>query len=176
MSVGLNPSIRVLTRYRYDFGIKVDCEELLKLPPNSFHWSAISLRTGKRTDRTENQKKSGHLTCSPTSSLTLRLKTSLVLLLIVSICNSGKHFTICICYICNCSTYVELSSPAAKDEPVVSGSAFKIWRSMLSNVANFFPFNIHCWFICFKLLTISNHVVVAMMVVVDFIWRKVYQC
>ena len=81
------PSIRVVIRYSNDFGIEVNCEELLKLLSNSLHWSAIFLRTGERTDRTKNKKSSGHLTCSPISSLTLRLKTNLVLLSIVSICN-----------------------------------------------------------------------------------------
>ena len=87
-------------------------------------------------DRTENKKSSGHLTGSPISSLTLRLKTSLVLLSIVSICNSGKLFTnlsvkrvvltfSCIPCICHCSTYIELSSLAAKDEPGFSASASK---------------------------------------------------
>ena len=137
LSVGLNPSIRVLVRYSNDFGIEVNCEELLKLPSNSLHWSAISLRTRQRADRNEKKKSSGHLTCSPISSLTLRLKTSLVLLSIVSICNSSNLFThpsvkrvvltfSCMPCICNCSKYIELSPLAQKDEPRFSVSASKI--------------------------------------------------
>ena len=145
MSVGLNPSIRVLMRYSNDFAIEVNCEEWLKLPSNSLHWSAISLRTGERSDHTENKKSSGQLTCTPISSLTLRL----VLLLIVSICNSGKRFTnlsvkrvvltfSCIPCICNCSTYIALSFLAAKVEPGFSASASKLWLTMLSKIAAFF--------------------------------------
>ena len=37
LSVGLNASIRVMIRYSNDFGIEVNCEELLKLPSNSLH-------------------------------------------------------------------------------------------------------------------------------------------
>ena len=103
------------------------------------------LRTGGRMDRTETKKSSGHLTCSPSSFLTLRLKTSLVLLSIVSICNSGKLFTnfsvkcvvltfYCIPCICNCSTNIELSSLAEKDE---AGFSVSVWLTMLSKIAVF---------------------------------------
>ena len=137
LSVGLNPSIRVLIRYSNDFGIEVNYEELLKVPSNSLHWPAISLRAGERTDRTENKMSSGHLKCSPINSLTLHLKVSLVLLSIVFICNSGKLFTnlsvkrvvltfSCIPFICNCSTWIKLSFLAAEVEPGFSASASKI--------------------------------------------------
>ena len=135
LSVGLNSSIRVLIRYSNDIGIEVNCEELLKTPSNSLHWSAISLRTGERTDRTT------------ISSLTLRLKTNLVLLSIISICNSGKLFTnlsvkrvglTFSCIPCIYSVYIELSSLSAKGEPGVSVYTSKIWLTMLSKIAVFF--------------------------------------
>ena len=57
-----------MIRYSNDFGIELNCEELFEVPSNWLRWFGISLRTGERTDRTENKKPSGHLTCSPISS------------------------------------------------------------------------------------------------------------
>ena len=122
MSVGLNLSIRVLIRYSNDFGTKVNCE-LWRVIEATIEFIALICHffTYWRKNRLyENKKSSGHLTNSPISSFFFAFKTSLVLLWIVYICNSSKHFTnlfvkrvafFCIPCICNCSAYIELWAP-----------------------------------------------------------------
>ena len=134
--------------------------KLSKLPSSSLHWSAISLRTGERTGRTENKNSSGHLTCSPVSSLPLRLKISLVFLSIVSICNSGKLFTnlfvkrvvltiSCIPCIWNFNIHwIEL--PGCKRWAWVLCLYIQDMIDYAIENSCLFPFNIHYWFICFK--------------------------